>query len=173
MGARVRRQGAPLLVAAADPGGVPPYRGEAGASGTVHRIRPRTYERNAAELSTSAANEANGKREQALAALFYRSNWTQEELAKKEGKGKSWISQRLVFGRFLSFAANSTIVEKLTEGRFRAYWDRTAEHVGDSPVCLSCRRPPDSPATKPRCSRAWRTVACVSVRRSPSLAGQK
>jgi hypothetical protein len=28
----------------------------------------------------------------------------------------------------LAFAANSPIGEKLTEGRFRSYWDRTAEH---------------------------------------------
>src|SRR5262245_52706437 len=63
------------------------------------------------------------KRDQALALLFYRSGWTQEELAEKEGKSVSWISYRLRFGRFLNF---STVVEKsenrpkaFTEGRFR------------------------------------------------------
>jgi hypothetical protein len=41
-----------------------------------------------------------------LAALFHRSNWTQEQLAKKEGKAQSWVARRLLFGR-------------LTEWRFR------------------------------------------------------
>jgi hypothetical protein len=31
------------------------------------------------------------------------SGWTQEELAKKERKGKSHISRMLIFGRFLGF----------------------------------------------------------------------
>lgn len=69
--------------------------------------------------------QAGARFEQELARLFYRSGWTQDELAKKEGKGKSWISQRLIFGRFLTFAADSTMVEKLTERRFRDYWERT------------------------------------------------
>jgi hypothetical protein len=41
------------------------------------------------ETYGDTAGEANARREQALAALFYRSGWTQEELAKKEGsRGK-------------------------------------------------------------------------------------
>jgi hypothetical protein len=40
--------------------------------------------------------------------LFYRSGWTQEELAKKEGKSPQWVAQRIRFGRFLNF---STAVE--------------------------------------------------------------
>jgi hypothetical protein len=63
-----------------------------------------------------------------VAALFYRSGWTQEELTKKEGRSHDWVSLQMRFGRFLSF---STTVEKLTlpknltEYRFRNYWHQT------------------------------------------------
>jgi hypothetical protein len=63
-----------------------------------------------------------------LAALFHRSNWTQEQLAKKEGKAQSWIARRLLFGRFLSFMPTGINAENvptnLTERRFRSYWER-------------------------------------------------
>ena len=71
--------------------------------------------------------------EQELASLFHRSGWIVEELAKRENKGKSWISQRLIFGRFLAVARNSTVVEKLSERRFRDYWDRTADLKHERP----------------------------------------
>jgi hypothetical protein len=77
--------------------------------------------------------EREAKRDQAWAAFFYRSNWTQEQLAKKEGKGQQWISRRLLFGRFLAFTPMgvsgenaSTLPTNLTERRFRSYWERTA-----------------------------------------------
>jgi hypothetical protein len=96
---------------------------------TVVGVRMTEAEYDAARAELAPDKAAAGIRwEQQLASLFYRSGWTQDELAKKEGKGKSWIAQRLVFGRFLAFAANSTMVENLTERRFRDYWDRTAEH---------------------------------------------
>ena len=64
-----------------------------------------------------------------LTALFYRSGWTQEELAKKENKSQRWVSYQLCFGRFLNF---STVVlnpeftlPMLTERQFRSFWDRT------------------------------------------------
>jgi hypothetical protein len=78
--------------------------------------------------------EAAAKRDQALAILFARSNWTQEELAEKEGKSQSWIQYRLRFGRFLHF---TTVVVKfesvpsnLTEGRFRSFWEQTEKENG-------------------------------------------
>jgi transcriptional regulator with XRE-family HTH domain len=73
--------------------------------------------------------EANAKRDQALARLFAHSNWTQEELAKKEGKSQSWIQYRLRFGRFLDFTTMvvkaENVPNNLTERRFRQFWEQT------------------------------------------------
>jgi hypothetical protein len=81
------------------------------------------------DLFDKVRRQPKAKRDQAMAEFFYRSGWTQEELAKKEGKSRQWIEKRLRFGRFLSFAtsvANSELApNNLTEGRFRSYWERT------------------------------------------------
>jgi hypothetical protein len=75
-------------------------------------------------------------RDQALADLFYRSGWTQEQLAAKEGKTQQWVAYRLRFGRFLHFTTSSCnsgkAPLKLTEGKFRSLWDRTEK--GDERV---------------------------------------
>ena len=73
--------------------------------------------------------QAGAKFEQALAILFHRSGWTQEELAKKEDKSRQRITQMLLFGRFLNFAttvANSkSLTNALIERSFRKLWERT------------------------------------------------
>ena len=80
------------------------------------------------ELYDESSVEAAAKRDQALAQLFARSGWTQEELGKKEGKSQDWISLRLRFGRFLNFTTavvNSELPRNLTEWRFRELWEQT------------------------------------------------
>lgn len=101
----------------------------------VHHLHKMTADQYQAERqqieATYGANakEANGLREQMLAALYHRTGWTQEELAKAEGCGKSRISQWLLFGRFLAFSTSGGNAGKqprnLTERRFRSYWERT------------------------------------------------
>jgi transcriptional regulator with XRE-family HTH domain len=48
---------------------------------------------------------------QELAALFHRSGWTQEQLAKKEGVKQPRVSQLLLFDRFLNFITKVIIPE--------------------------------------------------------------
>jgi hypothetical protein len=76
--------------------------------------------------------------EQDLAQLFARSGWTQEKLAKKEGKSRQWVAFRLTYGRFLMFATNVANAEKLpnnlTEGRFRDLWFKTDQNEGNERI---------------------------------------
>ncbi len=67
-----------------------------------HRMSEAEYDAERAKLAPDKAAAAV-RWEQALAVLFARSNWTQEQLAKKEGKNQSWVARQLLFGRFLSF----------------------------------------------------------------------
>lgn len=71
------------------------------------------------------AGEAIGLREQALASLYRRSGWTQEELAEKEKLAASHMAKKLRFGRFLEICSSGTIPRNLSERRFRSYWERT------------------------------------------------
>jgi len=79
--------------------------------------------------------EAAAKRDQAMALLFARSNWTQEELAAKEGKSRQWMVCRLRFGQFLTFATTVASAEKLptnlSERRFRGFWEQTNKADND------------------------------------------
>ena len=81
----------------------------------------------------------NAIRERALAELFARSGWTQQQLAEKEsgitGKkvSRPYIAKRLKFGAFLRFVSTGNNPEKepllipidLNERAFRKYWDQT------------------------------------------------
>lgn len=78
------------------------------------------------EVYGDSRTQAAARWEQALATLFYRSGWTQEKLAAKEGKEQRWISRRVVFGRFLNSRPDGLNPElPLTEGKFRKFWDQT------------------------------------------------
>ena len=74
------------------------------------------------------------KRDQAFADLFYRSGWSQSQLAEHEGRSISWVSCRLRFGRFLAYSTNCRIddLRRLTEGRFRSLWELTDKDNTDA-----------------------------------------
>lgn len=98
----------------------------------LHKMTADQYqaERQQIEATYGAnASEANGLREQALAALYHRTGWTQVELAKVEGKSQQRVAQWLRFGSFLAFTTGGSNVQKpprnLTERRFRSYWEHT------------------------------------------------
>jgi hypothetical protein len=92
------------------------------------RMSEAEYDAERAKLAPDKAAAAV-RWEQALAVLFARSNWTQDMLAKKEGKTRQWVSLRLCFGGFLNFATTvakaESIPNNLTERRFRSLWELT------------------------------------------------
>lgn len=101
----------------------------------VGRVTEAEYDRERArlrELYGDSARLAAAKRDQALARLFVWCGWTQEELGRKEGKSQSHIAKVLRFGRFLTFSStelnSDSSPNNLSEGRFRAYWERTDKH---------------------------------------------
>lgn len=81
------------------------------------------------ETYGDSPTEAAAKRDQALARLFTRSGWTQEQLAEVEGKSQQRIAEILRFGRFLEFTGSTGIsINHVTESRFNGksgYWRRT------------------------------------------------
>lgn len=96
---------------------------------TLHnRMTEADYEAERAALRATYGDdkyEADAMRVRALAMLFARSGWTQEDLAEKEGKSQTWVAQNLLFGRFLNIAVAinpETLPTNLKEGTFRKYW---------------------------------------------------
>jgi hypothetical protein len=81
-------------------------------------------------LYGDTGRNASGKRAQALARLYAQSGWTQEALAEVEGRSRPYVTQLLVFGRFLLVANCNNAIE-CSEGRFRALWKRTDKTATD------------------------------------------
>src|SRR5215467_1578992 len=91
----------------------------------ARRMSEEDYDRERERIRDVYGNskaEAATRWEQELAKLLWRSSWTQEELAAKEGKSISWISRQVLFGRFLDVSVNLTDWQILSEGKFRNYW---------------------------------------------------
>ena len=85
-------------------------------TGLHRRMTDADYDRERAKIPATkrdAMNEAGVRWEQQLATLFYRSGWTQEQLAAKEGRPQSRISEMLLFGRFLNFIQDRISTETL------------------------------------------------------------
>jgi hypothetical protein len=78
---------------------------------------------------------AGARFDQELAKLFLHSGWTQDELAKREGKGQTWVNYNLRFGSFLRFITTvinpESLPSNLTERRFRGYWEQTEKESGN------------------------------------------
>jgi hypothetical protein len=69
---------------------------------------------------------AEALRDQAMAHLFEECGWTQEEIAKVEGKSRIWVVYRLRLARFSAFVTSGYIckfpLHLLSERRFRHAW---------------------------------------------------
>jgi hypothetical protein len=107
-------------------------------SPTGGRMTDAQYEQERTELRQTygeSRQQAGARWEQELAKLFARSEWTQEALAKKEGKDRSYIGKLLQFGRFLNFVATATnagnVLNNLSASRFRKYWISTGDGSKD------------------------------------------
>ncbi len=87
------------------------------------------------ETCPTRRDDVHARRDQALADLFYRSGWTQDRLAAKEGKSQQWVSFRLRFGAFLHFTTTGSNPTKppvnLTERAFRKLWEQTDKQADE------------------------------------------
>lgn len=95
------------------------------------------------------------KRDQAFSELFYRSGWTQEQLAELEEKSQDWVSKRLRLGRFIAYGTNkaAALFVSLTEWKFRGYWERTDKNDNESvrfDAVIRLMQAPSEPAGEPR-----------------------
>jgi hypothetical protein len=90
------------------------------------------FDERIAAIQTKASelqDRAAAYRDQEMARLFVGCGWTQQRIAKHMDKSQKWVSNRLLFGRYLSFrtSGSKTVfpAENLTERRFRACWPKT------------------------------------------------
>lgn len=103
---------------------------EPGMTEAVYRSE---RERIRATYGDGSSKQARAAADQALAALFVRSGWTQERLAEVEKKSRQWVTFAVRFGAFLDFATDVANPEfdavrvQLTEGKFRSYWAETPD----------------------------------------------
>jgi transcriptional regulator with XRE-family HTH domain len=63
--------------------------------------------------------------DQAVAQLFADSGWTQKEIADHLGLSQPYVSQLLIFGRFIKFTAAAIKLMTLAEWKFRKAWEKT------------------------------------------------
>jgi hypothetical protein len=74
------------------------------------------------------SSESAAKRDQALATLFCRSGWTEEQLANKEGRTHQWASNLMFFGQFLNFANSlaepECLPKNLSAKKFLDIWQQ-------------------------------------------------
>lgn len=77
----------------------------------------------------AASQRASAIADQGFASLFIESGWTQDMIAKREGKSQAWVSYQLCFGRFLGFITSGDNLanppKNLTERLFRTHFERT------------------------------------------------
>ena len=90
-------------------------------------------EYDAARAAIGNRKDAKPKWDQELCKLFTASGWATEALARKEGIHLRTMQQRLLFGRFLTFAEKPAAARTrqglngLTEWRFRRLWQETVK----------------------------------------------
>ncbi len=111
------------------------------AMNVTGRMTEKQYEQERSKIAATK-NEAKAvagvRWEQELAALFYRSGWTLEELAERERKSFSWIRYAMAFGKFLGFCSKEQIAGNLPNNlsvrRFRSYLERTERGSGNERI---------------------------------------
>jgi hypothetical protein len=109
---------------------------QANIIGHNSRMTEEEYAVERAKIAATKA-EAGVHWQQVLAALFHRSGWAVEELARREGKTARSVNASLKFGQFLAFCKDksgpflSEILPLLSENRFNGYWQQVRDSRKD------------------------------------------
>jgi hypothetical protein len=91
----------------------------------INTMREADYKREREQIRAmygDGKGSEKAQHERALGALWERCGWHQREIAKKEGKSQSYISQLITYGKFI---ATGNKFSSLTERAFRKYWLKT------------------------------------------------